>query len=338
MDRPVLALDCPFVSAPRENRLKSLLPWLISGAALIYVFGFVTDWQTLMQQTRGANLPLFIAVSFADKLLFFLGWTFLQIIAIRRLVGDISMRSLFSIRGGSELMRAVSNPLADATFLVGLVHLTGGNPARVLVAASIPAFVHTTVMLLQVTLAAPFLDGGLLANRDVMITIGIGWAVVISVFVSVRFLRTTRFGLLSRIREGLRTINLRDFTPMLYWFLVLAAFDVFIQGMATRAFGTPIPWAALAARIPILYVALSIPSFGNFGTRELAWSALFGDFAERDALVAYALATNTIFLLANVAIGVLFLPRAIELVREVRRARREGEEVPTPPVRDPAEP
>ena len=70
-----------------------------------------------------------------------------------------------------------------------------------------------------------------------------------------------------------------------------------IQGLASRAFGVDIAWTALAARIPLLYLALVTPSLGNFGTREIAWAGLFSEFGSRDALIAYAFAVNSVFLI-----------------------------------------
>ena len=111
-----------------------------------------------------------------------------------------------------------------------------------------------------------------------------------------------------------------------------------IQGTASRAFGVPIPWTELAARIPILYVVMSIPSLGNFGTREIAWAQLFAEHGTRAELTAFALWTNAIFLVMHVVIGALFLNRAITLVRQMRAARRQGETVPRPFLHDAIDP
>ena len=91
------------------------------------------------------------------------------------------------------------------------------------------------------------------------------------------------------------------------------------------------------ARIPILYLAISLPSLGNFGIREIAWSNLFEDYGTREELIAFALWTNTVFLLMHVGIGVLFVRRAIELTREVRAARKQGDTVPEPFLREGAD-
>jgi len=134
------------------------------------------------------------------------------------------------------------------------------------------------------------------------------------------------------------SIGFKALAPFLFWFALFACFDVLIQGLASRAFGIDIDWWALAARLPILYSVLALPSFGNFGTRELTWAASFSDFAPHDTLVAYALATNTVFLMLHVVIGVIFLPRAIRLISEMRRAQREGETVRVPILRKTSEP
>ena len=56
------------------------------------------------------------------------------------------------------------------------------------------------------------------------------------------------------------------------------------------------------------------------------------------ALIAYAFATNAIFLVLHVVIGVVFLPRAIDLITRMRAARAEGMPLPEPLLRDPIDP
>jgi len=319
--------------------LRRVLPLIVSAGLLVYVFGWLTDWPKLVEATRQANLPLYVAVTFADKMIFFLMWTALQVTAIRRLVGPVSVRSLIALRGGSELLRSVSNPLADASFLLGLIHLTSGRPGRVVLAASIPGMVHGMVLVGQVTLALLLLPGGLAANRDVAIAASVGWLLIAGTALGLRSARRSTTGRLARVRAWLEQLDLRSFVPMLGWFGALALSDITVQWLATRAFGAPIGFLSLVARVPILYTAFLIPSFGNYGTRELAWAALFADTHPRHTLIAYAFATNTLFLIFHVVIGVVFLPRALALLREVRDARRVGEPVPAAPlVRDPAEP
>ena len=328
------------MTSVQGGRRRQWLPWVLSGGLLIYVFGWATDWQRLRLALEAADLPLFLALAAADRLAFFVVWTLLQAAALRRFVAHVPITSVLAIRGGSELLRAVSNPLSDAAFFLGLVQLCGGKMEGVVAAALVPAICHFLMMGLQMTLALLFLEGGIAGNLDVAIGAGVMWAIVIVVALAVRFsaMRPVPLPGVKWVREWLQRFSFRELRPFFISFVGLTIFDVLIQGFASRAFGVPISWEALAGRIPLVYVSFLIPTLGNFGTREVAWAALFSEFGPRDALIAYAFSVNMVFLALNVVLGLIFLPRALSLVAAVRWARRGGEPVGLTPWRDPTEP
>jgi len=322
-----------------RTRWRHVLPWVVSAALLVYVFGWATDWARLRDALRAAHVPLFLAFATLDRLAFFAVWTLLQAMALRRFVSHVPVRSVFAVRGGSELIRTISNPASDAAFFLGLAQLSGGRLDAVISAALVPAFVHFLVMLGLMTAALPFVEGGPAANQGTWTTAGILWAIVVAVAVAVRVSGSRKVAIpgIAGLRSWIERFTLRELLPFFLGFLGLTLFDVGIQGLASRAFGIDIPWIALAARIPLLYLALSIPTLGNFGTREVAWAGLFADYGARDQLIAYALGVNAVFLVINLLLGLLFLPRALQLVAAVRRARREGEPVPEPLLHDPTD-
>ncbi len=320
----------------RGGTWRRFLPWGISLAALVYVFGYATDWARLVEATREANLPVFVAITVLDKLAFFAVWVFLQAEAIRRFVAPVPRRSVLAVRGGSELLRAVSNPLADAGFLLGVTRLTTSRVDAVVVVALIPFVTHLLVLLAQITVVLPLLRGP--DNGVVFLTAGLGWALVGASAIGLRLAPAARIPGLSRIVHWLQQVRVGQLAPFFVCFALLAAFDVLIQGAASRAFGIAIPWTDLVARIPVLYAALSIPSVGNFGVREFVWAGLFSRFGPQDGLFAFAFATNSIFLLLNVLIGVCFLRRALELVAEIRSTRERGDSVPEPILHDATDP
>lgn len=318
--------------------MRHLLPWTISVPALIYVFGFATDWGALYERTRQADLPLFFAVTLIDKLVFFLAWALIQGESISRFVTPVPRRAVISLRGGAELVGAVNHGFGNAAFILGLTQLTPGRLGSVIAATSVPFLSHGFVLLLQASLALGFLKGGIAANRDVAVAVAVGWSTVGVVVLLVRFGPSLRFVAHSSFGRRLAGVRFRPLLPFLGFFALLASADVVFQRLTSSSFGIHIPWWALAARIPLLYSALSLPSLGNFGTRELAWVACFSDFGERDQLIAYAFVTNTTFLVLNVLVGALFLPRALELIAEVRRARASGTALPEPLLTDPSDP
>lgn len=323
-----------------SSGLRALLPWAISAGLLAYAFGWATDWQRLVEATERADLPWFIAFATCDRLAFFVIWTLLSAAALRRFVMPVPVRSVFAVRGGSELGRVVSNPLADGAFLVGILQLAGGRMEAIVAAAFVPAIAHLSVMLLQMTVALPFLDGGPALNRDVYVAAALLWAAAGALVVFANRLRRgePRTGALEPVQRWLQRFPPRTLLPFIAGFGVLAVFDVQIQWLASRAFGVPIEWTALLARLPLVYFSFTIPPLGNFGTREVAWATLFSDFGEQDALIAYAFSVNAIFLILNGLLGMLFLRRALALIREVRETRRTGGKLPHPFFPDPTDP
>jgi hypothetical protein len=311
---------------------------VISCGALWYVFGYAIDWKAIPEATAGANLPLFIAITMLDKVVFFLVWAYNQAETIRRFIEPVSLRQVIAIKGGAELMRAVNNSLADATFFFGVSQITRSGMAAVIAVAFIPFGAHFAVLLVQGTLALPFLPGGLGANLDVAGTVTVCWLLVGFCWLAIRLGYLERLLANADMGGWLTHVTPRSLFPFLGYFALFAVFDIFIQGLASRAFGVEISWIALAARIPILYFAISIPSLANFGTREIAWANLFSEFGTREELTAFALWTNVIFLVMHVVIGALFVPRAISLVRDLRRARKAGESARAPLIRDPIDP
>jgi len=318
-----------------------LLPWAISAAMLFYVFGYATNWDRLKDELERADVSRFLIFAAADRLAFFTAWALLSAIALRRFVADVPITSVLAIRGGSELARAVSNPLADGAYALGLVQLCGGRLDAVIASSLIPGMCHFFVMMVQMTIALPLqrpgADSGVVTT--VAFTAGFMWALLIAGVASVALVRSGR--LRSRrihaIAAWLERFPPGQIAPFLVGFAGLAVFDIHIQWLASHAFGVALDWSALAARLPLVYMAFIIPTLGNFGTRELAWANLFGEFGERDALIAYAFSVNAIFLVINVLIGVVFLSRALQLIGAVRRARREGESIPGL-RRDPTDP
>jgi len=322
------------------KRWRSVLPWVVSAGLLFYVFGYATEWDRLLGALDEADVPLFLVFATADRLAFFALWTYLSAVALRRFVVHVPVGSVFAIRGGSELARAVSNPLSDAAYFIGLVQLCGGRIDAVVASALVPVVSHFFVMLVQVTIALPFQTGGISAVPGVAATAAVAWALLFASLFGVRLVRSGRIQSrwLEPVGDWLTRFPLREMTPFLWGFALLALFDVHIQWLASRAFGVDIEWMAMAARLPLVYLTFLIPTLGNFGTRELTWAALFGEYGERDALIAYAFSINAIFLVLNVILGVLFLSRALELIRAVRKTRREGGTVPKPLIGDPNNP
>jgi hypothetical protein len=68
----------PSVLTKLARRWRHILPWIVSAGLLAYVFGWATDWQRLWAAIEHANVPIFVALATADRLGFFVVWTWFQ--------------------------------------------------------------------------------------------------------------------------------------------------------------------------------------------------------------------------------------------------------------------
>jgi hypothetical protein len=326
------------VSQVTRTLSRHVLPLVISAAALIYVFGYAIDWQAIPEATDRANMPLFIGITVLDKVVFFLVWALVQASMVRRFLTPVPRRQIIAVKGGAELVRAVNNSLSDAAFFLGVWQLCRVPLQSVVAVTTLPFAAHFVVLLFQGTFALAFVPPELVQFSGIASVVVFGWSVV-AVFVVARHLGVVdRLYRLFRIEGISDRVSFRDLFPYIAVFAAFAAADVLIQGHASRAFGNDNDWIALTAGIPVLYFMMMLPSFGNFGTRELVWAEIFHGYGSSASLVAFALWTNVVFLAMHVLIGMIFLSRALRLLGDLRKTRNEVESVRSPILRDAMDP
>ena len=283
-------------------------------------------------------MPLFIGITVLDKVVFFLVWALVQASMVRRFIAPVPRHEILAVKGGAELARAVNNSISDAAFFIGVWQLCRAPLQAVVAVTTLPFAAHFLVLLAQASLALPFVPSDRMQGSAVAGAVLFGWTIVLV------FAAAHRLGAVSRLYRFFRLdwlenrVHLRDLAPYVGVFAAFAVADVLIQGSAAHAFGIPIDWIAMTAGIPVLYLAMLLPSFGNFGTREIVWGSLFHGYAESASLFAFALWTNLIFLVMHVLIGVLFFNQAWKLLSELRRRRQNVDEVRPPILRDALDP
>lgn len=317
---------------------RHVLPLVISGAALIYVFGYAIDWEAIPEATERANMPLFIGITILDKIVFFLVWCLVQASMIRRFLSPVPRRQIIAVKGGAELARALNNSISDAAFFLGIWQLCNAPLQAVVAVTTLPFVAHFLVLLFQGSIALAFVDPNLVQFSAVAGAVAVGWILVAAFFVARSIGATDRLYKFMRLDWLEGRVELRDLLPYLWIFAAFACADILIQGMATRAFGNPIDWIAMTSGIPVLYLAMLLPSFANFGTREIVWANVFHGYGDEASLYAFALWTNVIFLIMHVLIGILFLKRAVALLMDLRRTRSTVDGVRTPILRDALDP
>ncbi len=317
---------------------RHVLPLVISGGALIYVFGFAIDWQAVPEATERANMPLFVAITVLDKVVFFLVWCLVQASMVRRFLAPVPRRQIIAVKGGAELARALNNSVSDAAFFLGIWQLCRAPLQSVVAVTTLPFVAHFFVLLIQGSVAIFFVPRDRVQFSAVAGVVAFGWLLVAAFAIARWIGATDKLYSLLRLDWLEGRVNLPDLLPYFWVFAGFAAADVLIQGAASRAFGNQIDWIAMMSGIPVLYFMMLLPSFGNFGTREIVWANVFHGYGDEASLYAFALWTNLIFLIMHVLIGVLFLNRAMALFADLRRTRSQVESVRAPILRDALDP
>ena len=326
------------LSSAKNILYRHVLPLVISGGALIYVFGYAIDWEAIPEATASADMPLFIAITILDKVVFFLVWCLVQASMVRRFLAPVPTRQIIAVKGGAELARALNNSVSDAAFFLGIWQLCRAPLQAVVAVSTLPFLVHFLVLLFQGSIAIFFVPRDMVQFPAVAGVVVFGWLLVGG------FAIARALGAVDQLFTFLRLdwlegrVHMRDLLPYFGIFVAFAAADVVIQGMASRAFGNSIDWSALIAGIPVLYFMMMLPSFGNFGTREIVWANVFHGYGDEVSLYAFALWTNVIFLIMHVLIGVIFLNRAVSLFADLRSTRSHVDSIRHPILRDALDP
>ena len=87
--------------------------------------------------------------------------------------------------------------------------------------------------------------------------------------------------------------------------------------VAARAFGLSLPFLALVAFLPIVFMIAALPiTVARLGTTQAAWAFFIGAYADAPTLLAFSLAAHLTFAATRALLGVAFLPWAYaDLVR-----------------------
>jgi hypothetical protein len=283
-------------------------------------------------------MPLFIGITILDKIVFFLVLTLVQSSMVRRFLAPVPRRQIIAVKGGAELVRALNNSVSDAAFSLGVWQLCRAPLQSVVAVLTLPFITHFFVLLLQGSIALALVPRGQVQFGAVSGVVIFGWVLVGSFVIARAVGAVDRLFAFFRLDFLEGRVKLLDLVPYLFVFGAFAVADVAIQGFASRAFGNEIDWVALFSGIPVLYFMMMLPSFGNFGTREIVWANVFHGYGSEASLYAFALWTNVIFLVMHVLIGVLFLKRAMTLIADLRRTRSQIDAVRAPMFRDALDP
>jgi hypothetical protein len=300
------------MSARTPLRALRSLPWL-GGAALLALACWRVDLDRVLAALQGAAVAryLWIAAGFTAL------WLAIDCFVLARLLTrfhvPVSVRRLLPLRGASYLAMAVSYDAAQATLAFAL-HRRLALPLAALAGTFL--FYYLTDLLTIGSLAAL---GSLAVPADLrrvlLPLLATGLAGLAGALLAARALgglppaRLPSFLRGSRLLATLGAARARD---VLEFALLRAGFYASFVAFAAASlptFGIQVPLAALVAFVPLVMSVSALPiTAAGIGSTQLMMGALYGRYADAEAVLAYSLVYTATLVLFRVPIGLVCLP------------------------------
>ncbi len=262
----------------------------------------------------GARLLPFVALMAVFSLFYFAMDTLILLKLLRWFHGPLAYRDLLPARASTYLVSLVNTQLGQGALALYL-HRRFRAPL-----GEITGTIGVSI-LLEVTQLALFATAGMAAERSrgpnelfaVPLALLALWAVLT---LGLRApLRSTPVWI-AAIRENALAQTFRRARPAQILAILALKAPIFLAAvvvhwLALTLFDIHVPALRLVTFLPIVFLVAALPvTVAHLGTSQAAWIFFFGDHASEADLLAYSLASHLTFMLANGALGLLFLPRA----------------------------
>lgn len=292
-------------------RWRAILPPLVTAAIFVLIFRKVpfTAFVEALSQARYSD---FFAALVPFSLLYFALDTVVLWYVVGEFHGSTSLRELAPVRAVDYLISVLNHRLSQGAMVVYLARRLGTSLLEMASTILFLDFLQKTHLVLWATVGMAFVSESL-PKKLLLVPLALAcmWLVFL-LFVH----RGLPLGRLFKAPEWrlLRTFRLappESYVKVLALKAPLLLAAVLAHSYAMEAFGFSIPLPRLLATLPIIFLVGALPiNVARLGTTPLAWIFFHGDIVPAAQLLAYSLAGHLTFMLANAALGLVFLPRA----------------------------
>lgn len=304
-------------------RWRTALGWAAAVGILSVLFWRIPIGETV-DALKHANLALFLpAVAFAVIFWF--------------LVESTAYSFLFT-RFNTELSRREARSIRGLTYLITPIHWNAGTGAIILHlnrTKGVPALQATSTLLYYVigdglALAIFCLVGSYMMPESEIVR-GITKVIVALGLFSVALLAVLRideprFAWVKRVGSwsifwAHRQATMEDLIKVVAFRAVYFAGFVVVYWLGARAFHADVPLPFMAASVPAVLAASSMPTPGGLGTQQAAMVYFYAPFGTEAAMLAFALALPISIAALRAALGLLYVGD----LRRLRRPARGGD-------------
>lgn len=286
-----------------------LVPWVLTILILGAIF-----WRVPLRNVYAAldtaRLLPFLALTAGFNVVWCLMDTFVLTRMVTWFHGAVRFKDLLPVRATSYLLSIVNMQLAQGAVAV-YIHRRFRTPLGEIGSTMVMLILlEATVLVLFASIGAMAFPGGMPWEIWVaalglafawlgLLVLAAGDSAIGRRFQGVALLRTFRR---SRWPQGLLILGLKAVIFML---------SLLVHYEALPLFGIEVPLRVLFVFLPVVYFVSALPiTVGQLGTAQAAWIFFFGTYSSEADLLAYSLAYQASFVLAQTALGLIFLPLA----------------------------
>lgn len=311
--------------------MSRIWPVILTVAVFTVIFLRI-PFDRLVAALAGARLLPFVLLMAGFSLFYFAMDTFILLKLLRWFHGPLAYRDLLPARASTYLVSLVNTQLGQGAlvlylhrrFSAPLGEITGTIAVLILLEVTQLVLFATLGMVAEIARVPSelFLAPAALLALWAALALGLR-APPLSTAAWIAALRESAFARTFRRARPLQLLTILALKAPIF----LAA--VLVHRLALTLFDIHIPALRLLTFLPIVFLVAALPvTVAHLGTSQAAWIFFFGDRASEVDLLAYSLASHLTFMLANGALGLLFLPRAyselfLERERDQTAAARE---------------
>lgn len=288
---------------------KRLLPFIIAGGILAYLFWHIDFRQCLMALLQ-ADLFIYVPWFLAFIVITFLLDTQNLVCLLKQFNYHLPFQDALTIRGGTYLIANIDYSLGLGALIYYLKRDLG-----------IPVMRSTGLMVIfnainQQSLVIMSIVGLLLLsplNNVLQNFLWVCFAIIIFDFVFIQALKVLPSrGLIKKFKD-LNIVKVFPEAPwksygiLNFWRIVFYSMFIVFFYFALKAFHMSIPLVPLIAYVPIILLIVSLPIAPcGFGTAQAAMIFLFKDYGTSVNILAFGLTYSTSILVFRSLIGLLF--------------------------------
>ena len=287
--------------------MKRIIPLVLTVAIFVAIFLRI-PFGRLVDGLAHARLVPFLTLMASFSVAFFAIDTLVLTTMVRWFHGPLPYRDLLPVRASTYLVSIVNTQLAQGALALYINR-------RFMTPLGEIAGTVAVLILLEVTQLVLFATAGMLAFPGEVpaglfsgpVALAVVW---IALLLVVRGPGSARFAQTPLLRT-FRNATAAQLLTVLALKASTFVLALIVHRLALPLFGIHIPTLRLLAFLPIVFMVAALPlTVAHLGTSQAAWIYFFSDYAPEADLLAYSLAAHLTFMLANGALGLLFLPKA----------------------------